>query len=264
MGRHAADRAHQAVRTDGGRHRLPRRGIERTRHSGRRARNCRTRRRCWRTTSGSRSAARARRRSFPTGATRWLCAQASSWRPVSTGSAEEVILPLTAGEADMLIVDSIPHTRRPIDRDRFDWLSVAREASVLVSARRCRGVRHASRASPAEVHRDHARRRRRDRHAVRQLRDRAAVDARSRRELPDDAAGSSARALIAYVGCSDAARCEAAGRMLDRSSGIERAIHCVFFQTYRERHGHVYRDGAAMCRRLDSFEQVTRERVGPC
>ncbi|ALX16585.1 LysR family transcriptional regulator [Burkholderia cepacia JBK9] len=58
---------------------------------------------------------------------------------VSTGSAEEAILQLTAGEADMLIVYSSPHTRLLIDRDRFDWLSVAREVLVPVSALDARG-----------------------------------------------------------------------------------------------------------------------------
>lgn len=58
---------------------------------------------------------------------------------VSTGSAEEAILQLTAGDADMLIVYSSPHTRLLIDRDRFDWLSVAREVLVPVSAFDARG-----------------------------------------------------------------------------------------------------------------------------
>nr|WP_171986698.1 succinylglutamate desuccinylase/aspartoacylase family protein [Burkholderia cenocepacia] len=107
----------------------------------------------------------------------------------------------------------------------------ARQRRALPAARgrrrtrRRRGVPDAGRAGAAEVHRDHAagrraldgfpvlaavhrarsdregghrdrpRRRRRDRHAVRRLRDRAAVDAPSRRERHDDAARAPARTL---------------------------------------------------------------------
>jgi DNA-binding transcriptional LysR family regulator len=58
---------------------------------------------------------------------------------LSTGSAEEAILRLAAGEADLLMVYSSPHTRLLIDRERFDWLTVAREVLVPVSALDARG-----------------------------------------------------------------------------------------------------------------------------
>ncbi|VVD62955.1 LysR family transcriptional regulator [Pandoraea nosoerga] len=53
---------------------------------------------------------------------------------LSTGGAEQAILRLAAGEVDLLIVYSSAHTRLLIDQDRFDWLSVAREVLVPVSA----------------------------------------------------------------------------------------------------------------------------------
>ncbi|WP_374620598.1 LysR family transcriptional regulator [Pandoraea sp.] len=53
---------------------------------------------------------------------------------LSTGGAEEAILRLAAGEVDLLIVYSSAHTRLLIDQARYDWLSVARERLVPVSA----------------------------------------------------------------------------------------------------------------------------------
>lgn len=58
---------------------------------------------------------------------------------LSTGGAEEAILRLAAGEVDLLIVYSSAHTRLLIDQDRFDWLSVAREVLVPVSALDAKG-----------------------------------------------------------------------------------------------------------------------------
>jgi len=58
---------------------------------------------------------------------------------LSTGGAEEAILQLAAGEVDLLMVYSSPHTRLLVDRNRFDWLTVARETLVPVSALDARG-----------------------------------------------------------------------------------------------------------------------------
>ncbi|MEF3064025.1 LysR family transcriptional regulator [Pandoraea apista] len=58
---------------------------------------------------------------------------------LSTGGAEEAILRLAAGEVDLLIVYSSAHTRLLIDQERYDWLSVAREVLVPVSALDARG-----------------------------------------------------------------------------------------------------------------------------
>ncbi|GAB3626633.1 LysR family transcriptional regulator [Pandoraea terrae] len=58
---------------------------------------------------------------------------------LTTSGAEEAILRLASGEVDLLIVYSSPHTRLLIDRDRFDWLPVARERLVPVSALDGRG-----------------------------------------------------------------------------------------------------------------------------
>ncbi|AJC20967.1 LysR family transcriptional regulator [Pandoraea pulmonicola] len=58
---------------------------------------------------------------------------------LSTGGAEEAILRLAAGEVDLLIVYSSAHTRLLIDQERFDWLSVAREVLVPVSALDAKG-----------------------------------------------------------------------------------------------------------------------------
>ena len=53
---------------------------------------------------------------------------------LTTGGAEEAILRLVAGEVDLLIVYSSPHTRLLVDHDRFDYLPIARETLVPVSA----------------------------------------------------------------------------------------------------------------------------------
>ena len=58
---------------------------------------------------------------------------------LSTGGAEEAILRLAAGEVDLLIVYSSAHTRLLIDQARYDWLSVARERLVPVSALDAKG-----------------------------------------------------------------------------------------------------------------------------
>ncbi|VVE03845.1 LysR family transcriptional regulator [Pandoraea horticolens] len=58
---------------------------------------------------------------------------------LSTSGAEEAILRLAAGEADLLIVYSSAHTRLLIDQERYDWLSVAREVLVPVSALDAKG-----------------------------------------------------------------------------------------------------------------------------
>ncbi|QHE90921.1 LysR family transcriptional regulator [Pandoraea fibrosis] len=58
---------------------------------------------------------------------------------LSTSGAEEAILRLAAGEVDLLIVYSSAHTRLLIDQERYDWLSVAREVLVPVSALDARG-----------------------------------------------------------------------------------------------------------------------------
>ncbi len=58
---------------------------------------------------------------------------------LSTGSAEDAILQLAAGEVDLLIVYSSPHTRLLIDRTRYDWRSVAPERLVPVGALDARG-----------------------------------------------------------------------------------------------------------------------------
>ncbi|VVD81386.1 LysR family transcriptional regulator [Pandoraea eparura] len=58
---------------------------------------------------------------------------------LSTGGAEEAILRLAAGEVDLLIVYSSAHTRLLIDQERYDWLSVAREVLVPVSALDAKG-----------------------------------------------------------------------------------------------------------------------------
>lgn len=59
---------------------------------------------------------------------------------VTTGSAEEAILRLMAGEVDLLLVYSSPHTRLLIDQSRFDFLPIARETLVPVSALDQRGM----------------------------------------------------------------------------------------------------------------------------
>ena len=53
---------------------------------------------------------------------------------LTTCNAEEGILRLVAGEVDLLIAYSSPHTRLMIDHDRFDFLPIAREVLVPVSA----------------------------------------------------------------------------------------------------------------------------------
>lgn len=58
---------------------------------------------------------------------------------LTTGNAEEGILRLVAGEVDLLISYSSPHTRLLIDHDRFDFLPIAREVLVPVSALDARG-----------------------------------------------------------------------------------------------------------------------------
>lgn len=58
---------------------------------------------------------------------------------LSTSGAEEAILRLAAGEVDLLIVYSSAHTRLLIDQERYDWLSVAREVLVPVSALDAKG-----------------------------------------------------------------------------------------------------------------------------
>ena len=58
---------------------------------------------------------------------------------VTTGNAEEGILRLLAGEVDLLIAYSSPHTRLMIDHDRFDFLNVGREVMVPVSSLDSRG-----------------------------------------------------------------------------------------------------------------------------
>ncbi|VVE43205.1 LysR family transcriptional regulator [Pandoraea anhela] len=71
---------------------------------------------------------------------------------LSTGSAEQAILRLAAGEADLLIVYSSAHTRLLIDQERFDWLSVAREVLVPVSALDAKGrARYRLAAGPAPI-----------------------------------------------------------------------------------------------------------------
>jgi DNA-binding transcriptional LysR family regulator len=56
-----------------------------------------------------------------------------------TGNAEEGILRLVAGEVDLLIAYSSPYTRLMIDHGRFDYLTIAREVLVPVSALDSRG-----------------------------------------------------------------------------------------------------------------------------
>lgn len=58
---------------------------------------------------------------------------------LTTGNAEEGILRLVAGEVDLLIAYSSPHTRLMIDHGRFDYLTIAREVLVPVSALDSRG-----------------------------------------------------------------------------------------------------------------------------
>jgi len=58
---------------------------------------------------------------------------------VSTSGAEEAILRLTVGEADLLITYSGPLTQLLSDQDRFDCLPVAREKVVPVSALNAHG-----------------------------------------------------------------------------------------------------------------------------
>lgn len=59
---------------------------------------------------------------------------------VTTGSAQEAILHLMAGEVDLLIVYSSSHTRLLIDHGRFDFLPIARETLVPVSALDAHGI----------------------------------------------------------------------------------------------------------------------------
>ena len=59
---------------------------------------------------------------------------------LTTGSAEEAIVRLMAGEVDLLLVYSSPHTRLLIDQSRFDFLPIARETLVPVSALDKRGL----------------------------------------------------------------------------------------------------------------------------
>ena len=58
---------------------------------------------------------------------------------LTTGNAEEGILRLVSGEVDLLIAYSSPHTRLLIDHGRFDYLTIAREVMVPVSALDARG-----------------------------------------------------------------------------------------------------------------------------
>lgn len=58
---------------------------------------------------------------------------------LTTGNAEEGILRLVAGEVDLLIAYSNAHTRLMIDHGRFDYLTIAREVLVPVSALDARG-----------------------------------------------------------------------------------------------------------------------------
>lgn len=58
---------------------------------------------------------------------------------LKTGNAEEGILRLVAGEADLLIAYSSPHTRLMIDHERFNFLNVGREVLVPVSGLDSRG-----------------------------------------------------------------------------------------------------------------------------
>ena len=58
---------------------------------------------------------------------------------LSTSSAEDAILRLIAGEVDLVIMYSSPHTRLLIDHSRFDFLPIARETLVPVSALDARG-----------------------------------------------------------------------------------------------------------------------------
>ena len=53
---------------------------------------------------------------------------------LTTGGAEEGILRLMANEVDLLIVYSSPYTRLLVQRDRIDYLLVARETLVPISA----------------------------------------------------------------------------------------------------------------------------------
>jgi DNA-binding transcriptional LysR family regulator len=59
---------------------------------------------------------------------------------LTTGSAEDAIMRLLAGEADLLIVYSSSYTRLLIDHSRFDYLPIARETLVPVSALDKRGM----------------------------------------------------------------------------------------------------------------------------
>ncbi|AHB07423.1 MULTISPECIES: LysR family transcriptional regulator [Pandoraea] len=71
---------------------------------------------------------------------------------LSTSGAEEAILRLAAGEVDLLIVYSSAHTRLLIDQERFDWLSVAREVLVPVSALDAKGrARYRLTGGPAPI-----------------------------------------------------------------------------------------------------------------
>ncbi|MFJ2992373.1 LysR family transcriptional regulator [Pandoraea sp. NPDC087047] len=71
---------------------------------------------------------------------------------LSTSGAEEAILRLAAGEVDLLIVYSSAHTRLLIDQERFDWLSVAREVLVPVSALDAKGrARYRLAAGPSPI-----------------------------------------------------------------------------------------------------------------
>lgn len=59
---------------------------------------------------------------------------------LTTGSAEDAIMRLLAGEADLLIVYSSSYTRLLMDHSRFDYLPIARETLVPVSALDKRGM----------------------------------------------------------------------------------------------------------------------------
>ena len=59
---------------------------------------------------------------------------------LTTGSAEDAIMRLLAGEADLLIVYSSSYTRLLINHSRFDYLPIARETLVPVSALDNRGM----------------------------------------------------------------------------------------------------------------------------
>jgi DNA-binding transcriptional LysR family regulator len=58
---------------------------------------------------------------------------------LTTGNADEGILRLVAGEVDLLIAYSSPHTRLMIDRGRFDFLPIDQEVLIPVSALDAKG-----------------------------------------------------------------------------------------------------------------------------